>query len=274
MNPTNDSEATQDRIRRIITYLPELRDGQLIWVERIVLQFRQPKTFRANPASDLVTPGFLEDFGDALRIHHCFSDEAFAKDKFEYTAVSVWQQCGQTASLAPRNNPGHDITLGQQRISLKTQADKSLRLHTVNLHKFMELGKGIWTDKLTDLDALRTQFLHHLRGYDRILVLRNIGKPLPQHPYWRYELVEIPIALLQRAATGRLEMMTDSIQLPKPGYCHVTDAEGAPAFRLYFDGGTERKLKVQHLCKDLCVVHAKWEFIVRELDEAPSLFSA
>lgn len=274
MNPTNNAAATQDRIRRIITYLPALRDGQLIWVERIVLQFRRPKTFRMNPASDLVTPGFLEDFGDALRIHHCFSDEAFAKDKFEYTVVSVWQQCGMTASLAARNNPGHDMTLGQQRISLKTQADKSLRLNTVNLHKFMELGRGVWTDQLTDLDALLAQFLHHLHGYDRILVLRNIGKPLPQHPYWRYELVEIPIALLQRATTGRMEMMMDSIQLPKPGYCHVTDDAGQPAFRLYFDGGTERKLKVQNIRKDLCIVHAEWEFIVRELDEAPSLFSA
>lgn len=81
--------AAQARITRIVSYLPSLREGQLLWVERIVLQFRQPKAFVLNPVSTLLDDCLLEDFGDALRLHHCFSDEAFAKDKFEYTAVRV-----------------------------------------------------------------------------------------------------------------------------------------------------------------------------------------
>ena len=39
-----------------------------------------------------------------------------------------------------------------------------------------------------------------------------------------------------------------------------TDADGNIKFQLYFDGGTERKLQIKHLRKDLCVVHAQWEF--------------
>jgi type II restriction enzyme len=31
-------------------------------------------------------------------------------------------------------------------------------------------------------------------------------------------------------------------------------------FELYFDAGAERKLQVRHLRKDLCTVHAQWEF--------------
>lgn len=268
MEPVTPNLDTERCISRIISYLPYLREGQLIWVERIVLQFRQPKIFIANLDSDLINNCFLEDFGDALRLHHCFSDDAFAKDKFEYTAVRIWQQCGQDAAMAPRGNPGHDITVGKKRISLKTQADKHLRSGIINIHKFMELGRGSWTNNPDDLIQLRAQYLAHLQSYDRVLVLRNTAYPTPASPYWRYELIEIPIDLLQQAAYGTLEMMLDSRQMPKPGYCRVVDAMGNPAYRLYFDGGTERKLKVQNIRRDLCIIHATWEFIIHELDES------
>jgi type II restriction enzyme len=78
--------------------------------------------------------------------------------------------------------------------------------------------------------------------------------------YWRYELVEIPKSLLEKAAGGRLEMMHGSKQSPKPGYCHVTDETGRVMFQLYFDGGTERKLQIKKLDKSLCTVHAEWKF--------------
>lgn len=132
----------------------------------------------------------------------------------------------------------------------------------------MELGRGHWADNPQDLVQLQTQYLEHLTGYERVLVLRNTAYPTPSSPFWRYELLEIPLSLLAQAAYGSLEMMLDSRQMPKPGYCRVQDETGKPAFRLYFDGGTERKLKVQNVRRDLCVVHATWEFIIQELDEA------
>lgn len=55
-------------------------------------------------------------------------------------------------------------------------------------------------------------------------------------------------------------MMHDSRQNPKPGYCHVTDAQGRTRFDLYFDGGTERKLQIKGLDKSLCRVHGTWSF--------------
>lgn len=172
--------------------------------------------------------------------------------------------------MAPRGNPGHDVTVGSERISLKTQADRNLRLSVINLHKFMELGRGSWTDNPEDLLQLRAQYLGHLTGYDRVLVLRNTAYPTPASPFWRYELLEIPLALLEEARYGTLNMMLDSRQMPKPGYCYVLDAAGEQAYRLYFDGGTERKLKVQNIRRELCLVHATWEFVIHELDEAPA----
>lgn len=269
MTPEEYTAHIKARIERLMDYLPTLREGQLRWIERIVDQFRRAKSFWRNPNSTFVSDCFLEDFGDALRIHHCFSDEAFTKDKFEYTMVSVFNQCGQPAQLETRNHPGHDLTIGSAKVSLKTQADKGLRTGLIQLHKFMELGRGQWSDNPADLPGLTNQFLAHLAGYDQLLVLRNTSKPTPASPYWKYELVEIPLTLLQEVRQGWYEMMGDSIQMPKPGYCYVNDADGSVKFRLYFDGGTERKLKVQNLRKEFCVVHAEWTFLIRELDELP-----
>jgi len=72
-------------------------------------------------------------------------------------------------------------------------------------------------------------------------------------------LVEVPKALLKKAATGRFKMMSASKQFPKPGYCYV-EKEGKILYSLYFDGGGERKLQIKGLRKDLCLVHASWKF--------------
>ena len=210
----------------------------------------------------------LNDFGDALRIHHCFTDEPFTKDKFEYLLVNISNYYGLNAKKSNYNTPGADITINEEKYSLKTQADRNLRLDFINIHKYMELGKGKWTDKEIHLHSLREQFLHHLSNYDRILVLRNIGKPTPISPYWKYELIEIPKTLLLEVKNGTFEMMTDSIQSPKPGYCRVYDDENNTLkFELYFDGGTERKLKINKIDKRQCIIHANWEFIIKELEE-------
>lgn len=182
--------------------------------------------------------------------------------------MSVCKYYDIQAEKSAHNNPGADVTINNETFSLKTQADKNLRLNFINIHKYMELGKGEWSDKLKQLKGLKDQFLSHLSNYDRILVLRNIGKPLPANPYWEYELVEIPKSLLSEVSNGRYEMTTESIQMSKPGYCRVIDSKTKSLkFELYFDGGTERKLKINKIDRKYCTVHATWEFIIKELDE-------
>ena len=152
---------------------------------------------------------------------------------------------------------GHDITVQGVPCSLKTQADKGIREDEIYISKFMELGKGHWSASVSDLRGLRDQFMRHMDSYERVFSLRCLAKE-PTH--WRYELVEIPKAVLQEASTGKFTVCRDSKQSPKPGYCDVKDADGDIKFQLYFDGGTERKLQIKHLRKDLCMVHAQWEF--------------
>ncbi len=247
---------TPERIKRLARELEKLSDSQFSWVETVAAQFARPHNFTRLPTSDLVSECVLESFGNTLRIHHCFSKEAFTKDKFEYALERALTACGVDAALAPRGNPGHDITVSGTPVSLKTQADKGIRDDLIWISKFMEMGRGDWQQE-SHLEGLRQRFFNHMASYERILTLRKLKKA---GNCWRYELVEIPKALLLKAATGQLVMMHDSKQTPKPGYCYVRNAKGETMFNLYFDGGTERKLQIKVLDKNLCIVHGTWSF--------------
>ncbi len=189
-------------------------------------------------------------------MHHCLSREPFSKDKFEYALERVLKEAGISATMAPRGQRGFDIEIAGQKFSLKTEAAKAIRENTIHISKFMELGGGTWGSNPEDLIGLRAQFMNALNGISRILVLRALKKG---DPLFLYELVEIPKDLLLKAADGRLEMMTESRQNPKPGYCYVKEG-GELLFSLYFDGGGERKLQVKGLQMSLCTVHATWQF--------------
>ena len=168
---------------------------------------------------------------------------------------------GQNAFRPERCHPGHDLTVGTVRWSLKTQGDKKIKRDKLHISKYMELGKGQWKTE-GDLPGLRKQFLHHLTAYDRILQLRyfKLAPSKAMAASHSYELVEIPKGLLIESKNGEFLMMHKSKQSPKPGYCTVTGKDSTVRFKLYFDGGTERKLQIKNLRKDLCVVHATWEF--------------
>lgn len=246
----------QERIERLIAAIPGLSDHRLQLIDRIIRVFSLPRDYRRNQDSALISDRVLEDFGDVLRLHHCFSREPFSKDKFEYALENVLRTNGIDAVLADRGQRGHDIRIRGERYSLKTEAARAIRVGTIHISKFMELGGGQWGDDPADLVGLRAQFLTALGGIQRILILRALRKGEPDY---LYELIEIPKALLKKAATGRLEMMRDSGQFPKPGYCYVEE-EGAALFSLYFDGGGERKLQIKNLQKNLCLLHASWRF--------------
>jgi Type II site-specific deoxyribonuclease len=233
--------------------LAGLTPSQVDLVETMIRQFDLPHEFHRNKDSDFVTPAVLDMLGDALRVHHSFSRQALSKDRFEFALERSLNRAGIPAALvANRTNRGHDITVKGVPVSLKTQADASIREDLLLISKFMELGKGAW-----ELPLLRDMFLDHMRSYDRIFQFRCL---LPGPTTHHYELVEIPKALLQEGRNAQLETQSRSKQMPKPGYGYVRDVEGKLKFALYFDGGTERKLQIKALRKDLCIVHATWRF--------------
>jgi len=246
----------EEKITQLMAEIPGLSDYRLGLVQSMVQVFSQPWTIVRAPDSDIISDYGLMDFGDVLRIHHCFSREPFSKDKFEFALEAVLSATGVAAKLAPRGRRGYDIKITGHNVSLKTEAAKAIRADILHISKFMELGGGQWGENPDDLVGLRQQFLGNLAGIDRIIVLRALRKGEPDY---LYELVEIPKSLLERATAGRFEMRTESAQFPKPGYCYVED-EGEILFSLYFDGGGERKLQIKNLKKGLCKVHASWQF--------------
>jgi type II restriction enzyme len=247
--------------KRLAQRLSSLSAHQLECVGQVVTALQLSYAATTAPDSDFATTTFAAEFADLLKIHHFFSEQPFTKDKFEYGLVRVLRRCGHRAEKANRGNPGQDISVNDEKWSLKTQADAGIRIDEIYISKFMELGRGVW-DTETDLIALRQRMFTHLESYARIFTLRclSAARRYPQSLTYEYELVEIPKLLLQQAAHFPLTMMQGSRQSPKPGYCVVTDAEGSGLFQLYFDGGTERKLQIKQLQKRACRVHASWKF--------------
>lgn len=265
---------TTNAIDGLLLLLQGLNDNQLALVGDVAKQFGTPHEFSFNDlplknGRSLMTPGIVDDLGDIIRLHHSFSHEPFSKDKFEYALERVQKLHGRKAALAPRGNRGYDLEIEGERFSLKTEASQGIKLDTIHISKFMELGGGEWSTDPAHLEGLRAQFLEHLEGYDHILTLRRLKDA--REGWHSYELVLIPKNLLLLAADGVLEMRESSTQNPRPGYCYVgeegwTYAAGAKVsprdlqLALYFDGGGERKLQIKHLKKSLCTVLATWQF--------------
>jgi len=213
-----------------------LSGSQLAALEVVLAALERPVTTSAFEESDLASPTFVDAFAVRLRLHHASSAEPFAKDKFEHATKLALLMDGRDAELAPRGNPGHDLTVGGERWSLKTQADSAIKHDVIHISKFMELGKGKWEDE-GDLALLRDRMLLHLGGYERIFTLRclSASRLIGHANGFEYELVEIPKALLARAQSGIISMRWESSQNPKPGTCVVSEGEDV-LFELYFDG--------------------------------------
>lgn len=239
----------------LLEAVERLTDIQSEWLASVLEQFEKPARFHLNPASDFLNENAVQRIGEYLRIHHSFSRQALSKDRFEFALESSLKKAGFIADLhESRTNRGHDITINGAPVSLKTEAAKNIREDQIHVSKWMELGRGEWV-----LDLLLQLFLEHIQNYERVLSFRRIG-PGPKR--YVYELVEIPMPLLREAAGARLEVCADSRQTPKPGYGYVEDEAGNRKYSLYFDGGTERKLQIKHLSKELCICHATWAFDV------------
>ena len=247
-----------DRREQLLEALNAFSDDRLALLETQINALESRITV-THPEPSFVDGRFGQIFGDVLMLHHAVSWEPFTKDKFEYALVRVARMTGLDADKAEMGNPGYDIKIGGQLISLKTQANKAIKESHLHISKFMELGKGAWETE-NDVVNLRAQMLSHLDNYDRILSLRCLHRDRDEGSY-RYELVEIPTDLLRSAEHGVIEMKHDSTQTPKPAVCSVYDGEDLTV-QLYFDGGTERKLQIRKLSKAHCRVLGNWEFVL------------
>ena len=247
-----DEQQRQDTIKDIALALEALTPSQILLVKNLVAKLSTATVGYRNPDSDFISDTGLSHIGDALLAHHSMAQRPLSKESFEHALEGALRRAGHDATLAKRGNPGHDITVDGVPVSLKTQADASIKADMLHISKVMELGSGAW-----ELPLLRDQFLAHMNSYQRVFQFRCHRQGTTG---FLYELVEIPMTLLRESANATLEMRNESKQTPKPGYGHLYYATGRLKFSLYFDGGTERKLQIKSLRKELCTVHATWSF--------------
>lgn len=220
---------------------------------RTIIAFGGQGQFWRQEGSDIVTETVLNALGDRLVDHHAGSNQALSKDRFEHAFESALTEAGIPAALVKsRTNRGHDMSIRDVPVNLKTEAAAGIKDDFIHVSKWMELGRGEW-----DLEFQRRQFLDHLANYERIFTLRRLRAPIGANSY---ELVEIPKALLLESANVPIELAARTTQASTPGYVRVKDAEGNLKYALYFDAGSERKLQVKQLRKSLCRVHATWKF--------------
>src|SRR5579884_2760167 len=251
----------REQAEKLLPSLEALTPEQFTWVAHLVQSMALPVQCQRNPQSDIFpddrAAGFLFLY---LITHHSLSAEPFKKEKCEYALERIMNALGRTATLATsRTNPGHDLTVDGVRWSLKSEARRDIRRDSIFISKWMELGKGKWEEENDLRDLCQNRFQPHLTHYDRIFIFRCLTPADPVSH--EYELVEAPMALFTNACSvGEFAMRQDSKQTPRPGYCWVRDRDGNLLYELYFNGGTERKLRVQKLRRDLCVFHAAWTF--------------
>jgi len=244
---------TEKEISELVDAIRRLTPKQQQLIKTTILAFGAPRKYWCAADSDIISQAVLDNLGDRLLSHHAGSRQALSKDRFEFALEAALNASGIIAELVKsRTNRGHDLTIAGTPVSLKTEAAANIKEDSIHVSKWMELGEGEWK-----LPLLRDKFLKHMRSYERIFTLRCLDKD-PANV--RYELVEIPKALMLKASDCQLEVCEDSRQNPKPGYGYVRDAGGQLKYALYFDGGTERKLQIKKLRKDLCIVHATWTF--------------
>lgn len=246
--------ATSTELLAITTRLQALTDSQIAWVRAFIDQFQLPHQYHRHPESDLISDAVLHGMGDLLRIHHAISRQALTKAPFEYAFEKALQRAGHQATLnANATCPGHDLTINGTAVSLKTEAAKGIKENTLHISKWMEMGKGDWNPPEIQLP----RYFQHLEGYARIFTLRCLRR---EANHYLYELVEIPKALMLEPTPAAMRPAAKTRQQTSPYYCEVFDEAGDKKFALYFDAGTERKLQVRDLRKDLCQVHATWQF--------------
>ena len=196
---------SEKEIGEIIEALRRLTPAQQQWVKSAILAFGSACKFMRASDSNVVTDAVLASLGDRLLSHHAGSRQALSKDRFEFAFEAALNAAGIPAQLVKsRTNRGHDINIRGVPVSLKTEAAASINDDLIHVSKWMELGKGEWK-----LPLLRDLFLEHMQSYERIFTLRCLKEADTQI---RYELVEIPKALLLEAAECTLEIRTNSRQ--------------------------------------------------------------
>lgn len=276
---------------QFLSSIQNLSVAQLQLLQRIISSFETGVKVVANPESDLcANPEFSDYFANLFSIYHSITEHKFEKKSFEfafkYASIAGGHKCEINKNPS---NQGEDVTRGNERISLKTEGEKTG--HTFKISKFSEarfianfkteieeseiasLGGTEQNKKLrrSALLARREEVLlpgliaefqstvrHHLNSYDRIIALKSQSiEKNGKITSFRYLLLEIPKQLIEMAL-----FLTAKDFKPLRGNGGTSASvyvDGAKVFGITLDGSVE-KISITGIKISECITHA--EFIV------------
>ena len=169
---------------------------------------------------------------------------------FEALALQAFHLSGEPeAHIAQTitNAPGHDIIVGDQRISIKTETGRVTKPNLIAITKLCTTEREPWEAK-----TLIDRTVEHLGRYERILMLRAIWGDELIH----YQLVDIPLELLR--LIGEAELVPVGRRRGRGSLGGDISSEGEVVFHVHFDG-SDGKCQIRNLLISRCRVLGEWD---------------
>ena len=168
--------------------------------------------------------------------------EALAERAFHLSGMPD-AHIAQTAT----NAPAHDIIVGNERVSLKTETGRGTKPGLISITKLCTTEREPW-----EAATLIGRTTEHLSRYDLMLMLRAIWGDELIH----YQLVDIPLELLRLIRRAELEPVGRRRGRGSLGG-DITIGEQV-VFHVHFDG-SDGKCQVRNLLLARCRLLGEWE---------------
>lgn len=169
---------------------------------------------------------------------------------FEALAEKAFHLSGSPNAHIARttaNAPTHDLIVGDERVSLKTETGRSTKPNSISITKLCTTEREPW-----NAETLIERTCNHLTRYDLLLMLRAIWGESEIH----YQLVDIPMDLLRLTEGSKLKEVGNRKGRRSLGGDITIDGE--IAFHVHYDG-SDGKCQVRNLSLARCRILGEWD---------------
>lgn len=233
----------------LIPLLEVLDDASVSQLVQIAGALANAIEATVNPDAGLMVPEFQAEFEARLKVHHATHskqlDRISMEDAFKAASRRAGRRVGRSAGATA---PFIDLVVDGEGVALKSTAAKDVRAGHLHISKLCEAA---WIQDVRGAQPREKHCKDQIRKFlaqaHRIFQLRV----LPDRAYWRYQLVEVPVALFQPILDlDRGLFAPDGPRIP------VSDSSGA-CLTLVLDR-SDAKITIARIPISRCIVHAEW----------------
>jgi hypothetical protein len=208
-----------------------------------------------QPKSDILfNENFLDTLKSLIELHHSIYPRIPPQGIFfESLVEQAFKRSGwpdDQVVLSAANTPTHDLSVGDAKLSLKTETGAGTQAERISITKLCTTEKEPW-----DSPTLISHAMDHLSRYDHILMLRAVWRSGSIH----YQLIEIPIDTLR--LIGRAEVFPVGRRKGRKSMAADVYGESEKLFRVHFDGA-DGKCQIHRLPLSQCRLLLEWDQMV------------